>query len=58
MIKCAKEMRATAAAALKGKWGGAVLTTFVYMAIGCVERDAHRVALAAQKMDERRGRVD
>lgn len=36
MIKCAKEMRATAAAALKGKWGGAVLTTFVYMAIGCV----------------------
>ena len=29
-------MRATAAAALKGKWGGAVLTTFVYMAIACV----------------------
>lgn len=36
MIKCAKEMRATAAAALKGKWGSAVLTTFVYMAIACV----------------------
>ena len=36
MIKCAKEMRATAAAALKGKWGSAVLVTFVYMAITCV----------------------
>ena len=36
MIKCAKEMRATAAAALKGKWGSAVLGTFVYMAITCV----------------------
>ena len=36
MIKCAKEMRATAAAALKGKWGSAVLTTLVYMLIVCV----------------------
>lgn len=33
MIKCAKEMRATAAAALKGKWGDAVLTTLVLLAI-------------------------
>lgn len=35
MIKCAKEMRATAAAALKGKWGNAVLTTLVLMIISC-----------------------
>ncbi|MBO7593608.1 MAG: DUF975 family protein [Salinivirgaceae bacterium] len=33
MIKCAKEMRATAAAALNGKWGDAVLTTLVLIAI-------------------------
>ena len=33
MIKCAKEMRATAAAGLKGKWGSAILTLFVYMLI-------------------------
>jgi len=33
MIKCAKEMRAAAAAALKGKWGEAVLTTVVLVAI-------------------------
>ena len=33
MIKCAKEMRATAAAALNGKWGDAVLTTLVLLAI-------------------------
>lgn len=35
MIKCVKEMRATAAAALKGKWGNAVLTTLVLMIISC-----------------------
>ena len=35
MIKCAKEMRATAAVALKGKWGNAVLTTLVLMVISC-----------------------
>jgi uncharacterized membrane protein len=36
MIKCAKEMRATAAAALKGKWGSAVLTLFVLLIVSCV----------------------
>ena len=35
MIKCAKEMRATAAAALKGKWGSAVLTTLVLLIVSC-----------------------
>lgn len=33
MIKCAKEMRAAAADALRGKWKDAVLTTLVCMAI-------------------------
>ena len=36
MIKCAKEMRATAAAALKGKWGGAVLATLVLFIVSGV----------------------
>ena len=33
MIKCAKEMRATAAAGLKGKWGSAILALFVYFLV-------------------------